>query len=291
MKTFRRDIALGLAAVLLTAGTTVAQVQAPREVVFAVHYGEALEVDPIVVFQAGAWLDPRGDGGEDVPLAWRAYYATRPELRLLSHNESVAAAHADSSPAPLCFDLLGALRTDASAPLKPGWTGLATSSGRIGGPPLGRQATETERRQLAETAGRLARSGGVEDSLTAKLEPFGPLLAVTDGAGALLATAGAFRVSSWITTEEGWEVDRLVAVFLILKADGAVWLEWLNDATGDAVASRSVVDVADLRLDARLDATPELVVKSLGYEGWGYEVYELTGDQWSRAFSGGGGGC
>lgn len=123
--------------------------------------------------------------------------------------------------------------------------------------------------------------------MAGKLEPIGPLLAVTDGGGAALATTGAFRIDSWITTPEGWEMDRLVAVFLILKADGGVWLEWLNDATGDGVASRSLVDVVDLTLDT----TPELVVKSLGYEGWGYEVYDLTGGAWSRVFRGGGGGC
>ncbi len=283
----RFNYPLFLAAVLIAVGTASAQDQAPREIVFAVQYGDALEADPIVVFQDGDWLDPRGRGGEDVPMRWRAYYATRPELRLLSHNEVVAAVHADSSPPPLCFDLLGVLRAEESALLTRGWTGLATTSRRIGGAPLGRPATDAERRQLGETAARLARSSGVEDSLVAKFEPFGPLLAVTDRAGAAFATVGAFRISSWITTEEGWEVDRLVAVFLILRADGGVWLEWVNDATGTDVASQSLVDVVDLKMDT----TPELVVKALSYEGWGYDVYELAAGEWSPVFHGGGGGC
>lgn len=285
--TMRYDIALILAAVCHAVGTASAQVEAPKEVVFAVQYGDALEIDPIVVFQTGEWLDPRGHGGEDVPMRWRAYYAAQPELQLLAHNEVIAVGHADSSPPPLCFDLLGVLRADESTPLTPGWVGLAASGRPIGGAPLGRPATAAERERLGMSARRLARSGGVEDSLVVKLEPYGPPLAVMDATGAALATAGAFRISSWITTPEGWEVDRLVAVFLILKADGGVWLEWLNDATGNAVASRSLVDVADLTMDA----TPELVVKSLGYEGWSYEVYDLADGEWSRIFTGGGGGC
>ncbi len=283
----KRFVMLVLVAVALALQAAGAQTQTARQIVFAVRNGETFEIDPIVVFQGGEWFDPLGHRGEDVPMEWRAYYATQPDLWLLAHNEVIAAGRADSSPPPPCFDLFGHFNPDEPTPLGPDWTGLATTDRRIGGAPLGRPANETEGRTLRETARRLARSSGVEDSLAAKLEPFGPHLAVTDGVGAALATAGAFRISSWITTPEGWEVDRLVAVFLILKADGGVWLEWLNDATGDAVASRSLVDVVDLTMDG----TPELVVKSLGYEGWGYEVYDLADGEWSRIFTGGGGGC
>lgn len=284
MKRLIRLVPVALWLALQTAG---AQAQTSRRIVFAVHNGERLEIDPIVVFQDGEWSNPRGSGGEDVPMRWRAYYATQPDLWLLAHNEVIAVGHADSSPPPPCFDLFGHFKSEELAPLPPNWTGLATTTRDIGGAPLGRAANEAESRTLRATARRVARLGGVEDSLTAKLEPFGPLLTVTDGGGVALAIAGGFRISSWIITPEGWEVDRLVAVFLILKADGGVWLEWLNDATGTDMASRSLVDVVDLTRDA----TPELVIKSLGYEGWGYEVYDLSGREWSQVFDGGGGGC
>jgi len=256
-------------------------------VLFAARMIEAVEIDPIVIFEGGAWLNPTGRGGEDEPVRWRDYYATGPHLRLLARNEVIAAGHAQPTPPAVCFDLLGRLVMEGPAPVDEEWVGLATSDLTTGGPVLGRAASEGERATLLEAARRVAGTGGVEDSLTARLAPFGPLLALADGGVSPSAMVGAFRVSSWRTTETRGEVDRIVAVLVILKPNGDIWFDWLSDETGDAVSAKSVVDVIDLTADG----TPELVVRSLGYEGWSYDVWDVIDGEWSRIFSGGDGGC
>lgn len=278
-------VCLAIAAVGVQSDSSDVHSQPHRLVLYAVDATFNWRVDPIVVFEGDQWVNPiKADG--DPSVVWRAYYGTSPAVTILSRNEVVGRGTLTAAPEPDCFDMFGLLATADTSKVEPNWIGLASTDPRIGGDPLGRIATEKETETLLEHARGLARDNGIADSLAGAVTPFGPILALTDSAGAAEILVGGFRLLTWIIDSEGWEIDRQISVFSMRRNDGTLVFDWFRDELGTQVGSMSAVDVVDIGRDGYR----ELIVRSAGYEGWGYEVYTEESN-WRLAYDGGGGGC
>jgi hypothetical protein len=291
---WRIKVAMSVSVVLfigMVPAAAHAQVDRGEVRIFAVNSRHPLRVDPIAVVTDGVWRVPFRTGTDAEREEWRAYYATRPTLYLFARNMRVGLATAVPATTPMfCFDITGRLWWESDRGSTPVPSVVAVTDSLFGGPPLARAPVNRERRALWEAIGAVANGHGVPDSLIERLAPAGEMLTLLTPEGEPQAVVGGVTATGIGTTDRGFRGDRLVAVFVILRAAGNamdVQLEWTSDEVGDLVRSWELLEIMDLTRDG----TAELIIAKLGYEGWHYEVLDQVGSEWEVIYRGGGGGC
>jgi hypothetical protein len=284
---------LTLAALSVEAVPSLAHAQLDRgEVrIFAIVGFGLQRVDPIAVVTDSIWRNPISGTEDEVLAEWGAYYAARPRLYLFARNGRVGRGIAAPASTPqFCFDITGQLRWEAARASVSPPAMVAVTDSLFGGRRLARPPVYRERRALWDAIATVAADNGVPDSLIERFTPAGAPLTVLTPEGEPRALVGGVAARGMGLNELGLRRERLVAVFVILRANGEameVQLDWTNDAVGDGVMSWWLVDVMDLTRDG----TPELLIQNSGYEGWHYEILDEVGGEWEVIHRGGGGGC
>ena len=291
---WRIKVIISILAVLLV-GTMPAlahaQLDSSEVRIFAVTGFGVPRLDPIAVVTDSMWRNPIDRGTDEERANWDTYYATRPTLFLFARNIRVGLATAVPAPPPeICFDIAGQLRWESDRTSTWAPAAVATTDSLFGGSPLARTPVNREQRALWEAIGAVASRHGVPEELIERLAPAGETLTVLTPEGEPRALVGGVTATGVGRNERGLRRDRLVAVFVIVRVGDIamdVQLEWTNDAVEDGVRSWQLVDVMDLTRDG----TPELIVRTSGYEGWRYEVLDEVQGEWEVIHRGGGGGC
>lgn len=258
----------------------------PREgilLAFSAQDGGRSTLEPIAVMTRGGLRDPWDTEDND---AFNARYLA-PGARYAVHLAGTLAGEARvlRMIEPGCTERVAEAAFTKAGPHPPFEEALASDAfGPASTERLLRVLTAEETNALASLADSIHASHRIPSAARGRTENE-RLFAVTVPGAEGPVLVGTFNV----TVPQDDETQQMYNQLLVAEARGGVYRPAyvFHDRDDGENGMRSVLDGADL--DG--DGVPELVVRLMFNEGWGYAVLKRGADGWTEIYQGGGGGC
>lgn len=244
--------------------------------------GGAVGLDPIAILTPDGLRNPQEIADSTFNPRWFAPGARYP-VRVAGVPVGVAAVIGPEE--RTCSERLARAEVSLTSPVPADWQGLASDAfGDAPARPLVRPATEAETRIVAALADSIHAADGApaEHRGSATRES---MYAVTVPGLAYPVLAGSSNIAF---QKDGFE-QVYTAMVVAERRDGVyrpVYDFYMFEQEG-AMQRRFLLDAVDL--DG--DGVPELVTRTLEYEGWYFTVLQRSADGWREIYEGGGGGC
>jgi hypothetical protein len=239
-------------------------------------------VEPIAIITPGGLRDPWSIESDSAFIG--RYFAPGTRYAVRVAGLPSGDARVLGMPEPGCNERIASTSFMGSAALPAQWEGLASDA--FGPPAAGalmRPLTAEEQSELATLADSIhashripsaARAAGESDRLFAVMVP---------GAEAPVLV-GTFNVA----VPDGENTQTYNQMLIAERHSGVYRPAYVHHIRDDGETGvRSLFEAADL--DG--DGAPELVVRLMFTEGWGFAVLRRGADGWTEIYQGGGGGC
>jgi hypothetical protein len=255
-------------------------------VVFAVSkYETNVTIEPIVIFNRGAFVKPPIDEEVASKTFVNEYFKAGRKYRLLSGGGEAGTATVVKYEEPGCVGLVAEASVQTQAHLGGQVQALATSSETLGNRPSSRRApTDLERILAREQARAAFTKSGLGASLTNSMEIVNLTATDLDGDGNF-ELIGSFKIDK-IKNRPGDSYN----LFIIFEHENDITkpaLTWLHHGGEVNAEERSLVDQVDFDGDGQA----EVIVEGHYYESNDYIIYKKQQGQWRSVYQGGGGGC
>jgi hypothetical protein len=250
-------------------------------------YESNVTMEPIVIYNRGAFIKPPIDGSDSTIKAFvKEYFRAGRQYRLLSGGGEAGTVTVRKYSEPGCVGLVAEAGVETQVRLGGRVQALATDSANVGRAVQGSQRapTDAERARALELARAAYSKNGVAPALVAKMEVVN--LTATD-----LDRDGKFElIGSFLVEKKEETSPDAFTLFIIFEPEGEslkAALTWFHHGYEGEFADRHFVDQVDLDNDG----VGEVIAEGTYYESNDYIVYKKQQGRWRGVYQGGGGGC